>query len=300
MELFSNILSKDQMKTRTRLGEATARNLSNVMKSKPPKSLPTEVREPDDAEERAIAAARQTIAEMPPRFEVGTKIKTENGATQILQVPKHSDQDGWRAQFMAAFGTTSETVVGVEMQRIANALRRDGKIDPAELDAVIAIISGQRPRNEIEAMIISQMAVTHALTMRSLGNLNRSCNIQQQDSNALTVARLTKGFTSQVDALARLRRGGEQRVVVEHVHVYQGGQAIVGAVTHTGAPRALIESQGQPHATDNAGAIIAPDSKAMRSQDPDREAMPISNSEGPQAVPNARRRTRIRRAKRRA
>jgi hypothetical protein len=130
-----------------------------------PKSLARAVRGPDEAEKRSIAAARQAIAEMPPRFEVGTKIKTESGATQIRQGPRHSDMDGWRAQFKAAFGTSSETVLHVEVERIAKALRqRDGKIDAAELDAVIAIVSGQRPKNELEAMIVSQMAVTHALT----------------------------------------------------------------------------------------------------------------------------------------
>jgi hypothetical protein len=56
-----------------------------------------------------------------------------------------------------------------------------------------------------------------------------------------------------VDALAKLRRGGAQRVVVEHVHIHAGAQAIVGAVSHTGGPRALIEKQGQPHATIDAG-----------------------------------------------
>ena len=30
------------------------------------------------------------------------------------------------------------------------------------LDAIIAIVSGQQPKNELEAMIVSQMAVTHA------------------------------------------------------------------------------------------------------------------------------------------
>ena len=70
-----------------------------------------------------------------------------------------------------------------------------------ELDTVIAIISGQQPKNELEAMVISQMAVTHALTMRSFGNLNRRSSIRQQDSNALAVARLTKAFASQVDSL---------------------------------------------------------------------------------------------------
>ena len=69
--------------------------------------------------------------------------------------------DGWRAQLMAAFGTTSETVAHVEVERIAKALRqRDGTIDPAELDTVIAIVSGQRPKDELEAMTICQMAVT--------------------------------------------------------------------------------------------------------------------------------------------
>ena len=51
-----------------------------------------------------------------------------------------------------------------------------------------------------------------------------------------------------MDALAKLRRGGEQRVVVEHVHIHAGRRAIVGAVTHTGVPGALIENQGQRHA----------------------------------------------------
>jgi hypothetical protein len=264
------------------------------MKAKKPKSPPTAVRGPNDAERRAIAAAKQALSEMPPRFDVGKKIKTENGATQILQGPKHSDMDGWRFQFMAAFGTSSETVLHVEVERIAKALRqKDGTIDPAELDTVIAIVSGQRPKNELEAMIICQMAVTHALTIRSFGNLNRSNQIQQQDSNALTVARLTKAFASQVDALAKLRRGGEQRVVVEHVHIHAGGQAIVGAVTHTGGPRALIENQGQPHATENPDSIVASDDQEMRSQNSDRETVPVSSGEGPQALPNARRSTRV-------
>jgi hypothetical protein len=283
-------VNKDQNgRGRTRLGSAKA---TSAIKARRSKSLPTAVREPDDAEKRAIAAAKRVIAEMQPRFDAGTKIMTEDGVTQIHQGPKHSD--GWKAQLMAAFGTTNETVVEVEVERIARALRRDGKIDPAELDAVIAMVSGQRPKNELEAMIVAQMAVTHALLMRSFGNLNRSDNIQQQDSNALTVARLTKAFASQVDALAKLRRGGEQRVVVEHVHIHSGAQAIVGAVTHTGGPRALIENQGQPHATNYPGPIVASDGREMRSQNPDRQTVPVTNGEGAQALPNARRSTRVR------
>ena len=55
-----------------------------------------------EALKRGIAAAKQTIAKMPPRFDIGTQIKTENGVTQIIEGPKHSDMEGWRAQLMAA------------------------------------------------------------------------------------------------------------------------------------------------------------------------------------------------------
>jgi hypothetical protein len=58
--------------------------------------------------------------------------------------------------------------------------------------------------------------------------------IPQQDSAALTLSRLLRAYTTQVDALSNMRRGGRQKVVVEHVYVHQGGQAIVGNVTHPG------------------------------------------------------------------
>jgi hypothetical protein len=39
-------------------------------------------------------------------------------------------------------------------------------------------------------------------------------------------------FVEQLEAMARLKgKTREQKVTVEHVHVYEGGQAIVGAVT---------------------------------------------------------------------
>jgi hypothetical protein len=65
-------------------------------------------------------------------------------------------------------------------------------------------------------------------------------------SNALTVARLTKAFASQMDALAKLRRGGEQPAIVEHVHIRAGGQAIVGSVTHAGDRGASAKTWNNP------------------------------------------------------
>ncbi len=46
----------------------------------------------------------------------------------------------------------------------------------------------------------------------------------------IAVAGLLLGVARQVETLRRLRNGGSQLVRVEHVHVHEGGQAIVGPV----------------------------------------------------------------------
>ena len=43
-------------------------------------------------------------------------------------------------------------------------------------------------------------------------------------------ARLLKAYAMQVEVLRRCRHGGHQFVRVEHVHVNDGGQAIIGNV----------------------------------------------------------------------
>jgi hypothetical protein len=48
----------------------------------------------------------------------------------------------------------------------------------------------------------------------------------------------------QVEALAKLKRGGEQTVRVEHVHVHPGAQAIVGTLQHGGG--GALENSGRP------------------------------------------------------
>ena len=47
---------------------------------------------------------------------------------------------------------------------------------------------------------------------------------------ASAAARLLRAYATQVEALRWLRNGGSQTVRVEHVHVNEGAQAIIGNV----------------------------------------------------------------------
>ena len=55
-------------------------------------------------------------------------------------------------------------------------------------------------------------------------------NIPQQDSAQNAFDKLARTFAARVEALKRYRSGGEQKMTVQHVHVAEGGQAIVGNV----------------------------------------------------------------------
>ena len=81
-----------------------------------------------------------------------------------------------------------------------------------------------------------------------------------------------------MEALAKHRGKGQQRVIVEHVHVYQGGQAIVGQVTPRGDGK---NSEVQPH------AVTYAQNPTMRRENPQEFALPVaSNAE--RALPDVR------------
>src|ERR1700674_2745216 len=55
-------------------------------------------------------------------------------------------------------------------------------------------------------------------------------NIPHQDSAVRAFNKLTRTFAAQISALKEYRSKGEQKMTVQHVHVAESGQAIVGNV----------------------------------------------------------------------
>ena len=86
-----------------------------------------------------------------------------------------------------------------------------------------------------------------------------------------------------LEALAKLHQPREQ--TVRHVHVNEGGQAVIADnIHHHGWGKENENSNGQPHATDAAGT-----GPALLGQDAEGNGLPISSGEGQSAMPDARR-----------
>src|SRR5262245_39494075 len=219
--------------------------------------------DPSDAEKQEVVAATGRQNQRPPRVAIDIR-QPENAAVEIS--PTHSDGPGWQTRLKDALGTSSNGFVDVELARLMTIFRdRAGVIDAGAVNAALAVIDGLKPQNEIEPTLAVQIAVTHALVMKFSARLYSGSieTIPQQDSTALTLSRLQRAFATQMDSLSNMRRGGRQKVVVEHVHVYPGAQAIVGNVTHRGRGGVSGENSGQAHATDDKRTIAASGSAPM-------------------------------------
>ena len=139
-------------------------------------------------EQKAIKKARENKSKRRPAVKLALKQKCKN---KVTSDSLHSDQQGWQDRLCNAFGTRSTDFVDAELQRVLTMFRgKDGKIDITAVEAVLAVLDGSEPANEVEAMLLIQMATTHALAMKIARRLVTVDTIQQNNSARKTATDL--------------------------------------------------------------------------------------------------------------
>lgn len=96
--------------------------------------------------------------------------------------------------------------------------------------AAVLITSEIDPRDTLESLLAAQMAATHIAIMRHSRKMADADYLEQLEMHERIFNKLTRTFTTQMEALRKHRHGGKQTVTVQHVNVSDGGQAIVGSV----------------------------------------------------------------------
>jgi hypothetical protein len=184
---------------------------------------------------------------------------------------------------MEALGTTDVAFLNGLLTQLANAGIQGKQVDDPTLNFMLSVVKGIAPRDQLEAMLAAQMAAVHMATMTFARRLAHVETIPQQDSAERAFNKLARTFASQLEALNRHRGKGQQKVIVEHVHVHAGGQAVVGTIeTPGGGDRS--KSEDQPHAKQIAHAP----QPTMWSADKEREPVPVT-SDAERPLPDARR-----------
>ena len=135
-----------------------------------------------------------------------------------------------REEVMRALGTGSQEFMDGVLRQLANAVSPGKDADEEAINFALAVIAGIEPKDELETMLAMQMVAIHLATMTFTRRLAHVETLDQQHGSERALNKLARTFAMQLEALKRYRTGGEQKVVVQHVNVNEGGQAIVGTV----------------------------------------------------------------------
>jgi hypothetical protein len=180
-----------------------------------------------------LIAKRPVLAAHRPRRQSPVRVRSHRLTAESAKLyPPNGQEKVWWDRLKKALGTGSSDFVNASLHQLQAAAQFPGSgICETGINAALAFIEGFAPRNEVEAALAVQMACTHSATMSVLGRLGPAAGTEDHVCRfAAAAARLLRAFTTQFEAYRRLRHGGDQHVLVEHVHINEGGQAVIGNV----------------------------------------------------------------------
>lgn len=171
--------------------------------------------------------AKEYDRRRPPKLRAGK----DAGKLEI-----EGDQVMHAVATLEATGTVDMDLANRLTAQVVNAAPAWLLSKPENHNAALAMLNGIRPKNELEGMIGVQMVASHNLAMEFLRRaVGKDQTSEGTDLNLNRATKLLRSFTTQLEALNRLRGRGQQRITVEHVTVHDGGQAIVGNIAPRGA-----------------------------------------------------------------
>jgi hypothetical protein len=182
---------------------------------------------PGSLRNRAVTRVPEGNARAPAKV----RLKRLN-CNEAQAYPPDGQQKEWWNRLKAALGTASSDFVSASLVQLVSAARLPlGGISQVAVNAALAFIESAKPREEVETALVIQMACTHTATMAVLARIGGAHGLDRHVAMMATAAaRLARAYATQVEALRRLRNGGSQFVRVEHVHINEGGQAVIGNV----------------------------------------------------------------------
>ncbi|UVC09856.1 hypothetical protein IHQ71_04375 [Rhizobium sp. TH2] len=168
-------------------------------------------------------APTQTLVGVPKKRGL---ILTFNPATMEISL----DGDKTRQ----AFGSDDDGFKDGLIEQLVQMTAVNGKINEKTLHFVAGAMMDISPRNATEGLLAAQTVANHVLAMK-IARLAVTCDgIEKLQKLETMMTKMMRTTTAQMEALHKLRNGGKQKVKVEHIHIHEGAQAVIGDVTTGG------------------------------------------------------------------
>jgi len=176
-----------------------------------------------------IEAVTELIQNRFDRAEAERRYHAEN--------PEHPDIDLNNQNRQGALkkygGSQSDDFNNSLLTRIYAALPMD-KLGPDERAAqeksIAGVLEDMQPTDPLEAMMIGQMIVSNGIMMDSARRARTAAHFDQRKIYMNEQKDAARTYAKHYEAVKKVRNKGQQTVTVEHVHIYDGGKAVIGAI----------------------------------------------------------------------
>ena len=126
-----------------------------------------------------------------------------------------------------------KAIMGPLINLIAN---RDGDDAGSALNKSITLITASDPKNQLELMLATQLAMTHITLGKSARLLDQNYkDVQTINSLGNLYTKLSRLGIDQINTLERMKGKGQQKIIVEKVNIEAGGKAAIGVFEGVGA-----------------------------------------------------------------
>jgi hypothetical protein len=179
------------------------------------------------AERKVVDKYLTAISQEKPSFRI--KISTDADGNKKAELDESNNPIA-HPVMMNAFGSTDPAFLdGIVAQvfKLNEFDENDEVGDERGINFMLSVIQRIEPRDQLEAMLATQMAAVHVTIMKLARHLPQF--LAHQGIPERSFNKLTRTFAIQMEALMRYRTRAVQQVT--HVSVAEGGQAIVGNVT---------------------------------------------------------------------
>ena len=95
----------------------------------------------------------------------------------------------------------------------------------------LEVIGTAKPKDAVELMLATQMFLINDSILDAHRYLKKPASVSVYNQYVNSITKLSRTFTGQMDSLKKYQGKGQQKIVVEHLNVNQGGRAVVGDVS---------------------------------------------------------------------
>jgi hypothetical protein len=113
-------------------------------------------------------------------------------------------------------------------------LSRLSRCTGSEKGFYLSVVTGSKPTNQLQVMLLSQLSSVYDESVAAIERLQSARSPEQIESCVNVLTKLMRMSVVQYESYERLCASNETNITVQNVSVSDGGQAIVGNITHNG------------------------------------------------------------------